>query len=315
MGCDETSRALDSLAVHYPDRVAAITYYTNSADPFYLDQCFDRWFQYPPPHFMGGQWWYVIPWMWMDGSKEPGFDHEGWESLLLERMPVPSDVVIRMTGSYDVGTHEGQVDVWVRNEGSESLSGTFQCVLTESGIYYAAPNGLEWHDHVMRTMLPSENGTPITIPAGDSALMTNPFTIDPAWNWETCEIVCFVQDTEMTADSTIEIWQGARLVIPDFAVEEWDEIGSEGPLEVSLRPNPAQNTVVLSFGLEEPQGVRIRIFDISGRTIGTHELGVVAAGRYRVCLDPRDLGMAQGTYFYRLEAGERVTTNRLTVLD
>jgi len=48
-------------------------------------------------------------------------------------------------------------------------------------------------DHVMRIMVPNENGTPISFASGDFQTVNLTFTKDPSWVANECELVAFVQ--------------------------------------------------------------------------------------------------------------------------
>jgi hypothetical protein len=305
---------LDTLAVHYADQVAAITYYTGGGDPFYSSEGNSRWRFYPPPYWYNGNWVYAWPWLWMDGDKDPGYNYNTWEAYLIGRMGDSSDLTIDMSGSYDPVARDGWVDVSIHNESPDTLSGTMQMVVTESGLYYEAPNGLNWHDHVMRDMVPSYAGTPVTIPPGDTAVLNQTFVIDAEWEPGNCEIVIFVQDVEMQPDSTIEVWQGSKLGA-EFFVEEETVHRTSVPLRLSHSPNPARDRAVISFGLTEASEARIRIFDVTGREIRRFELGYLSEGDHGFALSRSDLGVPAGTYFYRLEAGNQIRTKRFTFLE
>lgn len=79
--------------------------------------------------------------------------------------------------------------------------------------------------------------------------------------------------------------------------------GTEIPAEYALGqnfPNPFNPSTLISFQLPVESRVRLRIYDLSGREIGTIADGVLAEGSYERRWDAA--GVASGVYFYRLEA-------------
>ena len=87
-------------------------------------------------------------------------------------------------------------------------------------------------------------------------------------------------------------------------------------------PNPFNPETWIPFQLHRDAHVRITIYDVLGREIRGFDLGYLSAGYYKtreraVYWDGRnDVNeqVASGTYFYRLEAGDFVGTQRMVVL-
>lgn len=297
--------------------MAAIAYYTNSC-PFYNQEGYNRWMSYPPPYWMDG-WYYAWPWLWMDGDPDPGYASGAWESYLLQRLPVPSSFDMNLAGAYDPATHAGQLDITIRNDGSAPYTGTLQFVITESGLFYDAPNGVDWHEHVMRDMVPNERGTPVTIQPGEDAVVSQPFAISPTWVEENCELICFIHDNTFQPDSTREVQQAVKvalLELPDPAgVDDVARSGSAILLHAN-EPNPGSAATEISFTLREAADVRLAIFDVSGREVKTLLAGPQSAGTHTVGWN----GVAEdgrpalsGVYFYRLEALGQNCTRQLLI--
>ena len=73
----------------------------------------------------------------------------------------------------------------------------------------------------------------------------------------------------------------------------------------SLDFEPRDGMKVQVFG-------RLTVYEPSGRLVKTLVSGKMSAGEHRIDVDGRD--MASGTYFYRLKAGDKVETKRMTLL-
>jgi flagellar hook assembly protein FlgD len=86
-------------------------------------------------------------------------------------------------------------------------------------------------------------------------------------------------------------------------------------------PNPFNPTTTIEFDVPEIVGkiprVAIQIFNIIGQHVTTIEKGVHDAGRYCVIWDGRNgnnVRVASGVYFYRLLAGDYVSTKKMVLL-
>jgi len=82
-------------------------------------------------------------------------------------------------------------------------------------------------------------------------------------------------------------------------------------------PNPAISGTYIEYTLPRNTKVTIRIYDITGRIIHTLVTGKQTPGIYKIHWDDTDSHgnrVAPGVYFYRMQAGDFVTTKKLTIL-
>ncbi|UCC44127.1 MAG: T9SS type A sorting domain-containing protein [Candidatus Zixiibacteriota bacterium] len=82
-------------------------------------------------------------------------------------------------------------------------------------------------------------------------------------------------------------------------------------------PNPFNPTTQFSYSLPEAQQVTIEIFNIRGQKVRTLVDSYVSAGEHVVewnSLSDAGNRVASGIYFYRLQAGDVVTTKKMTLL-
>lgn len=82
---------------------------------------------------------------------------------------------------------------------------------------------------------------------------------------------------------------------------------------LSVRLSPARGVVDLSFVLPAAEHARVAILDVAGRRLVTLVDGTLPAGRHLSRWEP--VGIAPGVYFVRLDAGRRVVTRRVVLLD
>lgn len=77
-------------------------------------------------------------------------------------------------------------------------------------------------------------------------------------------------------------------------------------------PNPFNAATKIKFTLSKSQNVTLKIYDLIGREIQSLFEGYEMAGSHTITYIPSDL--CSGVYFYRLQAGDMVETNRMVLL-
>jgi hypothetical protein len=77
-------------------------------------------------------------------------------------------------------------------------------------------------------------------------------------------------------------------------------------------PNPFNPTTTIGFSIPVQNRVTLKIFNLLGQEVETLINDDYAAGKYRVQWQP--VGLATGTYFYRLQAGSYTESRRLLLL-
>lgn len=150
------------------------------------------------PHFM------------CDGDKAPGSSVGAYESYVTARMADPSPLQLDLYRRYDP-SGKGKIYARVVNETADPINAKIYNVLTETGIAYAAPNGLGTHNGVMRDMFPFSFGRTADFAAHETLEFIESFelplaTVVP----ESCAIVTFVQSPN-SSGSQKEIYQGAHI--------------------------------------------------------------------------------------------------------
>jgi hypothetical protein len=77
-------------------------------------------------------------------------------------------------------------------------------------------------------------------------------------------------------------------------------------------PNPFNPSTTIKYELPRSSVVRLSVYDILGREVSVFVNEEREAGAYEVKFDGSNL--SSGVYFYRLQAGDFVTTKRLLLL-
>ncbi|MCA0444669.1 MAG: T9SS type A sorting domain-containing protein [Bacteroidetes bacterium] len=81
---------------------------------------------------------------------------------------------------------------------------------------------------------------------------------------------------------------------------------------VSVYPNPFNPNTHISVSLEAPASVKVMVFNILGQLVSDFGKADLGAGVHTYAFDGKTL--ASGTYFYRVEIGEKVKTGKLQLL-
>jgi hypothetical protein len=111
-----------------------------------------------------------------------------------------------------------------------------------------------------------------------------------------------------------------NLVIPvELTVDQTISIrepGQDKSNAISVQPNPSDGSFVVTFEIESRAEVCITMFDYSGRSGGSKDLGVLAAGRHQLAFDTRtDFSTTgSGIYILRLTCGEQVFVEKVIIL-
>jgi hypothetical protein len=99
----------------------------------------------------------------------------------------------------------------------------------------------------------------------------------------------------------------------------WDPVGVEyegQPVsEYALTqnyPNPFNPGTQIKFALKEAGFVTLKVYDVLGKEVATLVKGEYTSGSYNVSFDAS--GLSSGIYFYRLESGSFVQTNKMMLL-
>lgn len=77
-------------------------------------------------------------------------------------------------------------------------------------------------------------------------------------------------------------------------------------------PNPFNPTTTINFTVPEATNVRLTVYDVTGREVAVLADGPFIPGSHQVTWDAQNV--ASGTYLYRMEAGDFITSKRMTLV-
>lgn len=294
------------MAEQYENEVALIRYHTwwpYDGDPFYQFAIVENRARvdYYEINF--------VTYLMVDGILQGGDQIEIWDSLLVSRMDVESPLEIDISGTYDSEQRAGDIEITVVATADIDSDGLrFQCVITESDIYWQAPNGLEWHNQTMRDMIPGAGGEQFDIQNGDTLDFSREFVLHDLLVDANCEIVVFVQDNE-----TKEILQAAELGISDL--EQTGIADATRPSEFRLFdafPNPFNAQTAIHYIIPDEGFVEIEIYNVLGQRVDRIVNENQQAGYHQIIWTAERL--PSGVYFYKLRIGNLGETRKMTLL-
>ena len=79
-------------------------------------------------------------------------------------------------------------------------------------------------------------------------------------------------------------------------------------------PNPFNPTTVISYGLQVPGRVTLKLFDLLGNEIAVLVDEEQSAGTYEYKLSTINYKLSSGVYFYQLRAGSFVSTRKMVLI-
>jgi surface protein len=113
----------------------------------------------------------------------------------------------------------------------------------------------------------------------------------------------------------VRITPGQPIKLPASTAAVHIEAEHTAPVEFTLDqnfPNPFNPTTTIRYALPEVTDVRLEVFTITGQRVAVLASGEKEAGWHLIEFDGTRL--ASGVYIYRLQAGNRVETRKLTLI-
>jgi hypothetical protein len=282
-------------------------YYPSTSDPYY---------QYNISENMARNNYYgnnYSPHAFVDGYIDAGYNTGVWENLIDQESFVLAPLLIELSGTYDLDTRNGTVNVRIiaeQDPGHSTLR--LRIAIIENDINWRAPNGTTVHNQTFRDMIPSTSGQSITLALGDTLDYSFDFSLSTTFEADNCQIVAFVQ-----SDADRNILQGARISIPEMMPSAADD--EVMPRSFALEqnyPNPFNAETRIDFATAGGR-VSLEIYNITGALVNTLVADNLAAGRHSVIWDGTDLigrSVSSGVYFYRLKDSSNSEMRKMTLL-
>ncbi|MGD9547815.1 MAG: FlgD immunoglobulin-like domain containing protein [Candidatus Krumholzibacteriia bacterium] len=255
----------------------------------------------------------------MDGHDDPQIRAEvlytpfatGDSDLVIALTPVDPEIIIPETGGsflYDASIENNTGTDIVADLTIEAVlpDGTAYPVMTLPGVTLAGA--------AVRTRIGIVQEVPAAAPAGTytyrvSASLGDTLLVD------TAELPFEKVGGGMSAAAGPMSWPVTGWLDEDRPPFQ---AGTVKPVLHGPVPNPFNPTTTVAFELPAQEAVSLHVFDLQGRLVRTLLSGeVVSQGRHEAVWGGKDASgrqAANGTYFFRLEAGGQVETKRAVLI-
>ena len=249
----------------------------------------------------------AIPYMTLDGGWNN--NSQSFTTPILNQYQA-KPALARITGSYTLTgttvTAAAQIRPFLNFPAGRLVAHTVVTERRTTGNVRS--NGETVFFHVMKKMLPNQNGTPLpALTSGQNFPLNLSFNVatlpasQAVEHFDSLQVVVFVQDVV-----TKDIYQGASLVLPRVAGTRSAQLGTA----FSLVPNPGSGATTVHFALALPETVRVEVLDVVGRQVFART-AAVGTGLQEVPLALP--GQAPGLYTVRLTTNAGTRTGKLTL--
>ena len=310
--CRAANLELDDLAIELEPILVIIRYHgwwpSPGNDPFYHYNVSQNTARF---NYYGVN---SVPNLRIDGYINAGYNYPAWRGMIESEAENSSPLIMNISGSYDEDARAGEFTVSIYAEmdpGASNLK--LRIALTESNIYYQAPNGLTIHHQTFRHMYPGTSGQSFTISEGETVDFTFDLTTPDPLVPRGCRLVAFVQ-----SDQNRQVLQSAKAVVVNLeptGIEDEIEIPESIALGQNY-PNPFNAETKIDFQTNGG-AVSLEIYDLTGAMVRTLIDGSLEAGHYSATwngLDESGNDAASGVYFYRLNGADGELVKRMTLL-
>lgn len=139
------------------------------------------------------------------------------------------------------------------------------------------------------------------------------FDTEGTWLGTFAEIPGFLPDLTQLADGRVLVTDGDTKVYAfDPTTTATAPLPEGAGLALSIAPNPARGSVVVTLTLDGPGAASVIVYDVLGRKMAVLHDGPLAAGTNSLRLDVT--GLPPGVYVVRAAANRSAASQRITVL-
>lgn len=223
----------------------------------------------------------------------------------------PAFVSVSGNATYEaIGGNQAVVDVTANvTSGLDLSSGNYalQIVVAQLNYTYAAAsNGDTDYKHVMRKMLPSPSGTPLSLSAGGSTTVNESYTFNIGnvqggasgnfnlWN-NNVEVIVFVEDRDNN-----------RTMNASMAFLNYIGLDEQTVVKANVYPNPTRD--ILNIELETAQVLDVELVDLSGKSVFQASYGET----FGETISTSNLNA--GMYILKITADGNTATQRISVV-
>ena len=130
----------------------------------------------------------------MMGAMMPSFSQQTWTNTLNQRLSQKNSFSISATNNYNASTRTGEISITVGQLSGSAVSDLkLHVAITESQLFYNAPNGETYHQNTLRDLITPGDGESISITPGTSQTYVMQYSVPTPLVDDNCGIVIFVQ--------------------------------------------------------------------------------------------------------------------------
>lgn len=126
-------------------------------------------------------------------------------------------------------------------------------------------------------------------------------------------ILQYTDDTNTGYNSSLDSWTVEITYETVNGIIQTSTVPSEFSLSQNY-PNPFNPETRIKFGLPKNINVNLTLYDITGKEIAVLLNEMKQAGIYEYSLDTEKYSLSSGVYFYRLNAGDFTSVNKMVLL-
>ena len=134
----------------------------------------------------------------MDGTDMGQFSASDWTALLNSELQATKYLNINLTNNFIASNDSGVVtsNITILSALPVTTGNVIHVVVTENHVeYITSPNGIQYPNDVVRTMVTGSGGQSITINSGQTTTFTSGYKLLSNWNNNNCYINVFIQNT------------------------------------------------------------------------------------------------------------------------
>ncbi|MCH8903836.1 MAG: Omp28-related outer membrane protein [Bacteroidetes bacterium] len=319
-GCHMGHMELEKIIKNYPERVYVIGYHPSNTSftiPYSTDQDLRRNYpdaffstSYAGSAFMPGC--FINRETWSNGNKMQFLSL--WDSHTYTLLQQPSPLNIGLSSTYDASAQTLTVLVEVYYTSTVTANNSLYVHILEDSIntYQANYGPNHNHMHVFMEDLTGQWGDPITGSTTQGSLFTTTYVFDLTTAQDPITIANASVIAYVIEDNSTEVYTGVAVGADGGLTVGIPEVPLKS-LNVNIYPNPFTSNAVMTYGLTENADVSILLFNVLGETVLSENLGSHSPGGYSFDINKNELGLSEGMYFIRIDAGDQTMTRKLII--
>ncbi len=271
---------------------------------------YDCYFIYKAETGVDGAWGPYILGQWRDGKLDARIATENGGFVLGGGDPIPNNTWVHVAMTYDANAGENNFKIYINGNEVGKQTATGNLITGQGSVFIGGDNYYRYIDGIIIDELRFWNRA-LT---GDEikANMYNKLTGKEAG------LTAYYNFDKTTKDITGHGNDGYLMykeTYTPFVPTDIEGDNTSLPTEFVLfqnYPNPFNPSTVISYQLPVASHISLKLYDVLGKEIATLVNEEKLPGNYKVDFDASNL--ASGVYFYRLQAGDFVSTKKLMLI-